>query len=330
MAFGCFVIILILVFQKSKLFGWVTIFLGSILGFVGAMGIFQYGPLSKYLYQDSITFRGDYWRAGLKMFEDNWVHGVGIDSYGDFYRMYRDSSAANRRGLDMVSNSAHNLLIDLAATGGLILALGYLAILGVVGFTILKEIRRSPRVSLEFKFLVVLWLAFNLQTLISINVPGLAIWGWIFSGLLLGYDSGGDSYSSLATRKSPKTSGRLSVQTLVCVSCCILLVSPLVVRDIKLANAFAKDGSQEISRAVLIFPRDVDLISGVAIALGKIGQDRQSLALAKLAVAENSNFAKAWQVILGSPEASVSEKNRARKNLIRLDPILKRKSETVH
>jgi O-antigen ligase len=119
------------------------------------------------------------------MFQENWLHGVGLDSYGDYFRMYRDTIAANRRGLDVFSNSAHNIFIDLAATGGIVLLLSYLSIVGLVVFSVLRTFKSSTDVSLEFKILVILWIAFNMQTLISINVPSLAIWGWIFSGLIL-------------------------------------------------------------------------------------------------------------------------------------------------
>ena len=62
----------------------------SVIGFfVVLFGTLNKGFLAKYLYQESVTFRGDYWRAGQNMTLENPIFGVGLDSYGDWYRRSR-------------------------------------------------------------------------------------------------------------------------------------------------------------------------------------------------------------------------------------------------
>ena len=321
LAFGFFAFIVILFFQRSRFLGRASFFLGSTMGLLGVLGIFQYGPLSKYLYQDSVSYRGDYWRAGLNMFKDNWAHGVGLDSYGDYYRMYRDGTAANRRGLEVVSNSAHNLFIDLAATGGTFLLLGYLSILGLVLFSIFRVFRSSTKLPLDYKVLVTLWAAFNLQTMISINVSSLAIWGWIFSGLILSYEIEGGTYKSIGRKQWREKSKEFSLLTTTCCSICVFLVAPLVSRDVNLANAFTNNKIPEISRALLTFPRDANQIAEVAIAYEKLGRSKESLELAKQSVILNPNSVSAWQIILSCPVSNTLDKARAKKALGLLDPF---------
>jgi O-antigen ligase len=89
-------------------------------------GFLQKGPLSTLLYQDSITYRGDYWRAGIRMISEHPLFGVGFDSFGDYYFRYRDLTSATRRGPLIYTNSAHNYFIDFAANGGLFYLLLYL------------------------------------------------------------------------------------------------------------------------------------------------------------------------------------------------------------
>jgi O-antigen ligase len=72
---------------------------------VSLIGFFNKGPLSGLLYQASVTYRGDYWRAGWNMALDNPVFGVGLDAYGDNYRRYRTLEATLRRGPDVISNA---------------------------------------------------------------------------------------------------------------------------------------------------------------------------------------------------------------------------------
>ena len=88
---------------------------------LGVFGILNKGPLAGALYQDSVTYRGDYWRAGWKMTTENPVFGVGLDSYGDWYRFARTEVAALRRGPDVTSNSAHDVFLDISSNGGFLL-----------------------------------------------------------------------------------------------------------------------------------------------------------------------------------------------------------------
>jgi len=291
------------------------------VGLVCLLGIFQYGPFSKYLYQNSVSYRGDYWRAGMKMFQHNWLHGVGLDSYGDYYRMYRDATAANRRVVDVVSNSAHNLLIDLAATGGIVLLLGYVLILGFVAISIFKTANASKSLPSDYKILVILWVAFNLQTLISINVPSIAIWGWIFSGLILAYSNTTKSNFSLVKGSLEKSKEKLLIAKTMCVSFCIFLVVPLVNHEVKLSDALTKNQISEITKAVLKFPRDSEQIAGIAQAYEKMGRSEESLDLAKKAIYENQNSYRSWKMIYLSSYSKPDDKSAAKKMLELLDPF---------
>jgi hypothetical protein len=179
---------------------------------------------------------------------------------------------------------------------------------------------------LEFKVLVTLWLAFNLQTLISINVSSLAVWGWIFSGILLSYGKEEVSSKSLSKANFEAKSTRTKFLTPVTCLICTILVGPLIGRDVMLANSFATNNIQQITQAVSTFPRDADQMAGVAIAYEKHGLSMESLLLAKSAISENPNSLRAWQVIFGSPVASRVEKDRAKKALGGLDPLFVVKS----
>jgi O-antigen ligase len=63
-----------------------------------ALGSLNSGPLATLLYKASVTYRGDYWRAGWKMTVEHPFLGVGLDSYGDWYRRARTLEATLRRG----------------------------------------------------------------------------------------------------------------------------------------------------------------------------------------------------------------------------------------
>ncbi len=140
--FGIVALAVINAYNISKWLGRGVMSFSLLGGLTGILGILQKGPFSGFLYQESVSYRGDYWRAGFKMFRENFTTGVGLDSFGDFYREYRDFTAATRRTTGSFPNSAHNLLLDLAATGGFLLVVSYLAIVSFIAIAVIKKFRR--------------------------------------------------------------------------------------------------------------------------------------------------------------------------------------------
>ena len=113
------------------------------LGLIGSslvfLGLINAGPLAGYLYKPSLEARGFYWRAGIRMLIEHPFFGVGMDGFGDWYRRARTlEDTLFNPGL--ASNTAHNVFIDIASNGGFPLIALYLAILGLVIFSITKVV----------------------------------------------------------------------------------------------------------------------------------------------------------------------------------------------
>ena len=173
-----------------------------------ALGSINSGPLAGLLYKASVTYRGDYWRAGWKMTVEHPFFGVGLDSYGDWYRRARSVEATLRRGPDVVSNAAHNVLLDLSSNGGFPLLIIYLFMLGLVLVSSFKVIRRSQGFDPSFTGLFAVWIAYQAQSIISLNQLGLAVWGWIISGLLIGYEINTRSDTQVSEDRTPSKKGK--------------------------------------------------------------------------------------------------------------------------
>lgn len=160
---------------------------GSIL-MLSIMGLFNQGPLKNIMYKDSIGVRHFYWEAGLKMFLANPIFGVGVDSFGNYFKQFRSPEYGFIYGYDITSNNAHNIPIQLLATGGIFVFIFYLTIISLVVKYFIGYLNHSTgSVNANLKILFCSWLAFQSQTLISIENIGVSIWGWMFAGLLLGF-----------------------------------------------------------------------------------------------------------------------------------------------
>jgi len=164
-----------------------TIF-SAVAALLGLLGTLQIGPLTKILYKESVSLRGEYWHAGMKMASTHLFSGVGFDAYGDWYRISRRATALIHPGPETLSNASHNVVIDIFAFGGLPLLLAYLAIMGIIFLSIIKFARRTRDFDYLFVSLVGAWLCFQLQSVISINQIGLAVWGWVLGAAIVSYE----------------------------------------------------------------------------------------------------------------------------------------------
>ena len=173
--------------KKSRNLGAISLVGLLSISILALAGILQKGPLERFLYKDSVSLRGHYWRAGINMFRENIFSGVGLDSYGNYFRLYRDSNFPVKYGYDLTSNNAHNVPIQMFATGGILVGLSYLAIIFLVAYYFIKGFKRLSGSELNMLCgAFAAWLAFQSQSIVSIDNIGLTIWGWILGGLILG------------------------------------------------------------------------------------------------------------------------------------------------
>ncbi len=186
MVFGCLVYLFFSEALENRRLAVVSA--ASILtgAFMVVIGMFRFGPLESLVYKESISFRGDYWRAGLKMFYDNPVFGVGFARYGDFFREYRDLKQVARRGATYTSDQSHSVYIDFFATGGILVGMLYLTFIGLVTFFGIRNILGSTNKQTRRVHSVVfaIWTAYLAQAFISIDQITLAIWGWTVAAVM--------------------------------------------------------------------------------------------------------------------------------------------------
>jgi O-antigen ligase len=186
-ALGIAIVALTWIWQRNKIAAWTLTGL-SLLGGAGALaGMLNFGPLTKYFYKVSVTYRGDYWRAGWRMFIHNPWFGVGLDRYGAYFRQYRDNTQSVRRGPNLISNAAHDVPIQLGSTGGIFVLLAFLALTGFIlwrGIVALRKNRGAEQIVVAIVFGA--WATYEAQSLISIDNLAIAIWGYILGGSVIG------------------------------------------------------------------------------------------------------------------------------------------------
>ena len=209
----------------------------SLLGYfivfaLGLLGIFQVGPLTHALYKPSVTVRGFYWRAGLEMFKAHPWFGVGVDRYGSYFRQYREAQYPLNYGYDITSTAAHNVIIEIFATCGVFVGIAYLGILGFVvyrGIVGIKNAQGKARLLIAGVFCA--WIAYEAQSIVSIDNLGIAIWGWVLAGAVVGV-----SLKEIPQVAAPEEKGR-KVRTVQRQSS-VAIAAPIISAVVSLAMLF--------------------------------------------------------------------------------------------
>ena len=184
---GVGIFLIIWLWTKNKKLGILAAVAGLAISIVSILGMLQFGPLEKYLYKPSVSIRGYYWRAGIEMLRSHPFFGVGIDSYGLYFKEYREVGYPLAYGFEITSSNAHNTFIQFFATGGFFLGLAYLLLNGYILKQAIYGIRNltgNNRLYLVAVFSA--WIAFHAQSLVSIDNIGISIWGWILGGSIVG------------------------------------------------------------------------------------------------------------------------------------------------
>jgi O-antigen ligase len=186
-AVGIGSLIIVWSFSFRKKLGILVSAAAGAVGIFSILGMLQIGPLTSLLYKPSVTVRGYYWRAGMEMLEDNFFTGVGIDRYGAYFKQYREVGYPLKYGFDITSSNAHNLPIQLFATGGFLVGLAYLVFTIFVFITGFKSIKNtSGGLKLSIATVFAGWLAYQAQSLVSIDNIGISVWGWLLAGTVIG------------------------------------------------------------------------------------------------------------------------------------------------
>ncbi len=293
---------------------------------LGVFGILNKGPLAGVLYQDSVTYRGDYWRAGWKMTTENPLFGVGLDSYGDWYRFARTEAAALRRGPDVTSNSAHNVFLDISSNGGFLLLIAYLLILGLVIRSALRVLRNSVGFDAVGVGLVTAWLAYLVQSIISINQLGLAIWGWALGGAIIGYDLYRDRADAPRAKRAPgKRPEQVPASVVVTGAVGLVLGFALsiwpVAKDVSYRSALQSGDPEKIESAAASFPQiTYYYIYSAQIFLDNKLEDK-ALEMAKKAIEINELDFNAYKALVANPKVSEADKQAALAKMKELDPF---------
>jgi hypothetical protein len=204
-----------------------------------------------------------------------------------------------------------------------------MALMVLVVISAIKVLKRSKDFNPVFTGVFGGWVAFQAQSIISINQIGLAIWGWVLSGLIIGYEINTRNIIVVetVTKKSriaskPAQSSAGSVMALfIAFVLGVLVGMPPYVASAKYKSALETSNPTVIQEAAYLWPIDPSRMIQVAMTLNENKLEAQGLEVALDATKKFPNNYSVWATLDAMKSATAEQKAQAQKEMKRLDPL---------
>jgi len=315
---------------KGRLLTTIYSLSATAVGGLAIAGALQIGPLTQYVYKRSVSLRGHYWHAGIQMTINHPIFGVGPDTYGDWFRRSRSAASMIDPGPNTVTNSAHNVLIDIMSGGGFPIIAIYVVILLLVLLSIIMVTKRRRAYDGIFVALTSAWFCYQVQSIISINQIGLAIWGWVLSGALIAYEVAtrnqiievsaptGKQKSKTVRNETPATTFLVGV-----IGCALglAIAAPPFLADANWRSALQKRDLNGVVAASTKFQMDSARMAQAVATLEDNKAYSQAHDLVLKAIKYNPDYYDTWRLLGFISASTPEEKAKAASNLKRLDPL---------
>ena len=292
------------------------------------MGMFNFGPLADAIYKSSIQARGFYWKAAINMMTAHPIFGVGPDGFGNWYRRSRTQSAAEFNA-GIVSDSAHSLPLDLGTAGGFPLLIAYTGLILLTITSVVRILRRGTEFDVVLASIVAAWIAYQAQSLISINQLGLGIWGWALMGLIIGYEINTrkenqtvrDKSAQRNVKRNDKIPASVLLATIGAGVIGFMVSLPPYLTANKYYKAIQSADARTLQETAYLKPYDRTRFLYTAQILASNKLDSEAITILEYAALIYPDNFELWQQWSQIPSATDDQIARALTEMKRLDPF---------
>jgi tetratricopeptide (TPR) repeat protein len=214
--------------------------------------------------------------------------------------------------------------------------LSYLGIIALSVIAIIKVTNRQKKYEGMFVTLTTAWICYQLQSIISINQIGLAIWGWLLGGALIAYEISTRPEKNLgegvaAKGNNSKVAKKAQGETIfsstliagVGIVVGLLLAAPPYSADAKWRTALGSQDVNVVEQALTpgyLNPANSSKYVNAVQILESSKLYDLAYKYAKIAVEFNPDNFDSWKVLYLITNSSVEEKATALAEMKRLDP----------
>ena len=182
----------------------------------------------------------------------------------------------------------------------------------------IKVISSSTKPDLYFIALVSAWFGYLLQSIVSINHLGIAIWGWAIGGAIVGYDI----KSKLITESiNSKTHFERNISVAFGLIIGLLISTPELVKDAQFRAALKSGNGNRILEIAQEWPQSMDRINITTGLFLENGLPAQGARITYFGLKFNPDNFSGWRYLYSNIGITVEEKTLALSRMQELDPL---------
>jgi hypothetical protein len=182
----------------------------------------------------------------------------------------------------------------------------------------IKIIRRESIFNAGFAGLFGAWVAYLAQSIISINQIGLAIWGWLLSGLIIGYEI---NTRAISDKPIDLKSSKFSLAVNLGLLSGLVIAFPLLRADAQFRSTVKSGDVLKIEQNLSQWPQSVIRLNIAAQIFIDGGLADRALVISKKAVELNPYNYESWEKIYTNPTVDEQDKSKALAQMKLLDPL---------
>lgn len=142
-------------------------------------------PFLRAQLDQALVERPAFWVAAVRIFIDHPLLGTGLDTYAHHFLAYRPASHALANAT-ATTDAPHSVPLGMFSNGGLLLGLSYLVVVALVAFAVVRgALRLQGPARIALAGFGGVWLGYQVQSLISFDVPPLALLHWLSAAVVV-------------------------------------------------------------------------------------------------------------------------------------------------
>jgi O-antigen ligase/Flp pilus assembly protein TadD len=188
---GVVTLVALFTHERARRWRWYGVGAVGVLG-AGVVGLVaaRLGPFAAVADQltTSLETRLGKWETALRMAGDHPLVGLGLNDFADYFHAYRPQWLATEDGLERTTDTPHNVPLDMLTSGGVLLLAAYVVLVVVTAWALVRGLRHlDGQQRLLLGGMGGAWVAYQLQSYVSIDVPPLAVLHYTLAGLIIAF-----------------------------------------------------------------------------------------------------------------------------------------------
>lgn len=312
--------------QSRRAWPWVT---GGVLAALAILYVWR-DPLTSQV-SSGLRERRLLWSTALDMFSDAPLIGNGFGSFAAEFTRYRPAEHVVVAG-SATADDPHSVPLNLLVSGGILLTAAYLAFVVVVALSLRRGLRNADASTrLILGGLGGAWVAYLAQSLVSFDVPALALMHFLVAGAIVGVAASVDGTTAEPRRRSGRHPLPIAAWAVPCIVVALVLwpISRPLRADAAAGRAAhaVRSGQpvaarEHLDRATRLAPWEATYWAATANLLQQSGLQQEALAAGERAALENPGAPQFALTVARLAEAAGDSRRAERffRQAVRRDP----------